>query len=135
MLIPCGAALAGQPVGTFGTETLPAEYSTRRANRGFEGMAFDPVAGILYAFIQTSLANPNLAASNASKVIRMLGINPGTGAVVSEYVYPMDKTPFREQNTDKIGDAVYAGNGQFYVVERDDSVQRSGKKSFSSSAC
>jgi hypothetical protein len=127
--VPAGtAALAGQAAGTFGTESLPAEYSTRRANRGFEGMAFDADAGVLYAFIQTPLANPNLAASNASKVIRMLGINPTNGAVVSEYVYPMDKAPFREQNTDKIGDATYAGGGKFYIVERDDSVLRSGKK-------
>ncbi len=127
--VPSGtAALGGQPVGTYGMETLPAEYSLRRANRGFEGMALDSDNGILYAFIQTPLANPNLAASNASKVIRMLGINPANGAVIAEYVYPMDKTLFREQNTDKIGDAVYAGNGRFYIVERDDSVLRSGKK-------
>ncbi len=129
--VPIGTgALGGQPAGTYGSETLPAEYSTRRANRGFEGMALDSDSGILYAFIQTPLANPNLAASNASKVIRMVGINPADGAVVSEYVYLMDKTPFREagQNPDKIGDAAYAGNGTFYIVERDDSVQRSGKK-------
>ena len=127
--VPIGtAALAGAQPGTYGTETLPAEYSSRRANRGFEGMALDRDAGILYAFIQTPLANPNLAASAASKVIRMLGINLSTGAVVSEYVYPMDKVPFREQNTDKIGDAAYAGNGVFNIIERDDSVLRSGKK-------
>ncbi|MEZ5462945.1 esterase-like activity of phytase family protein [Dokdonella sp.] len=127
--VPAGtAALGGQPVGTYGLETLPAEYSTRRANRGFEGMALDTDAGILYAFIQTPLANPNRAASDASKVIRMLGIDPTDGQVVAEYVYLIDKVPFREQNTDKIGDAVYAGNGQFYIVERDDSVERSGKK-------
>jgi YVTN family beta-propeller protein len=129
--VPIGTgALGGQPAGTYGTETLPAEYSTRRANRGFEGMALDSDSGILYAFIQTPLANPNLAASNASKVIRMVGINPDNGAVIAEYVYLMDKTPFREagQNPDKIGDAAYAGNGTFYIVERDDSVQRSGKK-------
>jgi len=129
--VPAGTgALGGQPAGTYGTETLPAEYSTRRANRGFEGMALDTDSGILYAFIQTPLANPTVAASNASKVIRMIGINPADGAVVAEYVYLMDKTPFREagQNPDKIGDAAYAGNRTFYIVERDDSVQRSGKK-------
>lgn len=127
--VPSGtAALAGAALGSFGSETLPAEYNTRRSNRGFEGMAFDADAGILYAFIQTPLANPNLAASNASKVIRMLGINPSDGEVVAEYVYPMDKVAFREQNTDKIGDASYAGGGRFYIIERDDSVLRSGKK-------
>ena len=44
-------------VGDFGTESLPAEYLTRRANRGFEGMALDTNNGILYAFIQTPLNN------------------------------------------------------------------------------
>lgn len=129
--VPNGtAALANpaQPVGTFGSETLPAEYRTRRANRGFEGMALDSDANILYAFIQTPLANPDTAASNASKVIRMLGINPADGSVVAEYVYLIDKTPFRELLTDKVGDAAYAGDGRFLIVERDDSVQRSGKK-------
>ena len=47
---------------------------------------------------------------------------------MAEYAYLYEKAAFREQLTDKIGDAVYAGNGRFYIVERDDSVQRSGKK-------
>lgn len=128
-LVPAGtAALGGQPVGHYGRETLPAEYARRRPNRGFEGMALDTDAGVLYAFIQTPLANPNTAASNASKVIRMLGIDPASGEVVAEYVYLIDKTGFREQNTDKIGDAAYLGGGRFAIVERDDSVERSGKK-------
>jgi hypothetical protein len=128
---PPGATRGAGPVsGPFGTETLPAEYSTRRPNRGFEGMALDTDAGILYAFIQTPLANPNVAASNASKVIRMIGIDPADGTVVAEYVYLMDKAPLREanQNPDKVGDAAYAGNGRFFIVERDDSVERFGRK-------
>lgn len=128
-LVPAGTgALGGQPAGHYGRETLPAEYSTRRPNRGFEGMALDTDSGLLYAFIQTPLANPNTAASNASKVIRMVGIDPASGETVAEYVYLIDKTGFREQNTDKIGDAAYAGDGRFVIVERDDSVERSGKK-------
>lgn len=129
--VPSGtAALGGQAPGFYGTETLPAEYSLRRPNRGFEGMALDTDAGVLYAFIQTPLANPNVVASNASKVIRMIGINPTDGSVVGEYVYLIDKAPLREagQNPDKIGDAAYAGNGQFYIVERDDSTERFGRK-------
>lgn len=127
--VPQGTgALGGQAAGYYGQETLPADYSTRRPNRGFEGMAYDTDAGLLYAFIQTPLANPNTAASNASKVIRMLGIDPASGATVAEYVYLIDKTDFREQNTDKIGDAAYLGNGRFAIVERDDSTERSGKK-------
>jgi hypothetical protein len=127
--VPVGTgALGGMPAGTFGTETLPAEYSTRRANRGFEGMAWDSDSGVLYAFIQTPLANPNTAASNASSVIRMLGINPATGVPVAEYVYLLEKPSFRPDIVDKIGDAAYVGHGRFLAVERDSSVDSFSKK-------
>jgi DNA-binding beta-propeller fold protein YncE len=127
--VPIGTgALGGQAAGFYGAETLPAAYSLRRQNRGFEAMAADFANNILYAFIQTPLANPNRAASDASQVIRMVGIDMTSGATVAEYVYLYEKAAFREQLTDKIGDAVYAGNGRFFIVERDDSVLRSGKK-------
>ncbi|MFN2168627.1 MAG: choice-of-anchor I domain-containing protein, partial [Anaerolineae bacterium] len=109
-------------------ETLPEEYSTRRSNRGFEGMALDTDSGILYAFIQTPLANPDLAASNASDVIRMLGIDPATGQPVAEYVYLLEGLDYRTSKVDKIGDAIYAGNGQFYTAERDSSTEAYAKK-------
>ncbi len=130
--IPEGtAAAAGQPVGTYGSETLPAEYANRRRNRGFEAMALDTDAGILYAFIQTPLSNPDRAAGDASRIIRMLGIDPADGSVVAEYVYVLNKPAFREGNVDKIGDAVYAGNSEFYVIERDSAVSATAKKPIS----
>lgn len=84
------AALAGETEGTFGTETLPAEYSNRRRNRGFEAIALDTDEDILYSFIQTPLANPDRTASDDSSVIRMLGIDPETGEPVAEYVYLLE---------------------------------------------
>jgi hypothetical protein len=113
--------------GTFGTETLPAEYFNRRGNRGFEGMALDTDTGILYAFIQTPLNNPDRATGDASSVIRMLGIDPATGEPVAEYVYLLQK-PDVGGNVDKIGDAVYAGDGKFYVMERDSSLEPTAQK-------
>ncbi|EIJ44135.1 NAD pyrophosphatase/5''-nucleotidase NadN [Beggiatoa alba B18LD] len=106
-------------LGRYGVESLPAVYKSRVNNRGFEAVALDTEQNILYAFIQTPLANPTAAASSASKVIRMLGINPATGEPVAEYVYLLEKPAVRGSVVDKIGDAVYAGNGQFYVIERD----------------
>jgi hypothetical protein len=128
--VPQGTgALGGQAAGFYGEETLPAEYSLRRPNRGFEAIALDTASGLLFAFIQTPLANPNTAASNASRVIRMLGIDPADGSVEAEYVYLIDKPAFAQQNTDKIGDAVFdAQRNSFYIVERDDSTERYGKK-------
>ncbi|MGD9535623.1 MAG: choice-of-anchor I family protein [Alphaproteobacteria bacterium] len=128
------AALADpdQPVGTYGTETLPAEYSTRVSNRGFEAGALDAENDVFYAFIQTPLANPDAATSSASNVIRILAIDTNTGEPVGEYVYLLEKPSFREAGGaglgDKIGDAVYLGDGRIAVVERDSSVETSGKK-------
>lgn len=130
--VPKGtAALAqpAQPAGTYGDETLPAEYAKRRSNRGFEAMALDSKKGILYAFIQTPLANPNRPASDASSVIRMLGIDPATGTPVAEYIYLLEKPSYRQTLADKMGDAAYdPKTSKFYVIERDDNAFSYNKK-------
>lgn len=119
--IPKGtAALAGEPVGTYGEETLPAVYNTRRSNRGFEAVALDTDEGVLYAFIQTPLSNPNEATGEQSSVIRILGINPANGQPVAEYVYLLENPAYHNAIVDKIGDATYdAKTKKFYVLERD----------------
>ncbi|NEQ41643.1 MAG: calcium-binding protein [Okeania sp. SIO3I5] len=123
------AALAGETAGTFGTETLPAEYSERRRNRGFEAVALDPGEGILYSFIQTPLQNPDRDTSDNSSVIRILGIDANTGESVAEYVYLLEKPDIGTGPVvDKIGDAVYSGDGKFLVAERDSSFDPTAKK-------
>ncbi len=130
--VPKGtAALASpaQPAGTYGEETLPAEYAKRRSNRGFEAMALDAEQNILYAFIQTPLANPNRAASDNSNIIRIVGINPENGTPVAEYLYVLEKPNLRLTNVDKMGDATYdAKTKTFYAVERDDEAKPENKK-------
>lgn len=127
--VPQGtAALAELDAGAFGEETLPAHYINRRRNRGFEAMALDTDNNVLYAFIQTPLMNPDRDASDNSNVIRMVGINPETGEAVAEYIYLLEKPAYRPGNVDKIGDAVYIGDGKFYVVDRDSAVGPTSKK-------
>jgi DNA-binding beta-propeller fold protein YncE len=127
--VPQGTGeLGGQPAGTYGTETLPAEYSQRVANRGFEGIAYDTDTNLVYGFVQSPLANPGQATSDASSTIRMLGIDPGNGAPVTEYVYLLESPAVRVSKVDKIGDAVYAGEGKFYVIERDSGTTPESKK-------
>jgi hypothetical protein len=48
-----------------GEEALPAIYAQRRANRGFEAVALRD--GILYAFIQSPIDNPDGGKDSASK--------------------------------------------------------------------
>ena len=136
--IPQGtAASVGQPEGTFGTETLPEVYAQRRANRGFEGMALNTDNGNLYAFIQSPIDNPDVTNSEAkaadessdfnsrnSQVLRILEVDPATGSAVGEYVYFLEGSP----GVDKIGDAVYVGDGKFNVIERDSGTDADSEK-------
>ncbi|MFI1771076.1 choice-of-anchor I domain-containing protein [Thalassobellus citreus] len=111
-----------QPEGTYGAETLPAVYAKRRANRGFEAIAYDEANNTIYGFIQSPMYNPSSATKNNSDVIRILGINANDGTPVSEYVYLLERNKdagYASSRVDKIGDAVYTGNGKFLVIERD----------------
>lgn len=123
--VPSGTSLLGttpQTVGTYGAETLPEVYSKRRANRGFEAIAYDDVNHVVYGFIQSPLYNPSSVTKDNSDVIRILGVNADTGAPVSEYIYILERnkdTGYASSRVDKIGDAVYTGNGKFLVIERD----------------
>jgi len=133
--VPEGTSQLGdtpQDSGFYGAETLPAVYSNRRANRGFEAIALDTDEDILYAFIQSPIDNPSSDIRH-SDVIRILGIDPATGEPVREYVYFLEKNMESGVNlnrVDKIGDAVYIGEGKFLILERDSSIpgQAGGKK-------
>ncbi|MCB9296949.1 MAG: esterase-like activity of phytase family protein [Lewinellaceae bacterium] len=95
--VPEGTSLLGttpQPEGTYGAETLPAVYSSRRANRGFEAIAYDPDAHVVYAFIQSPLENPDNSVRNNTDVIRILGVDAGSGTPVEEYVYLLERNQY-----------------------------------------
>lgn len=123
--VPQGTSLMGispQPTGTFGNETLPQVYGTRRANRGFEAIAYNSETNVVYAFIQSPLYNPNSGTKNNSDVIRILGIDASNGQPVEEYIYALEANKhdyFSSSRVDKIGGAQYLGNDKFYVIERD----------------
>ena len=131
--VPDGTgALSGDPAGTYGAETLPEVYSKRRANRGFEAIAYDSVENIIYAFIQTPMYNPDNSTRNNSDVIRILGVDLD-GTPVAEYVYLLERNRdpgYSLGRVDKIGDACYMGNKKFVVLERDSSIpgEDDGKK-------
>lgn len=122
--VPIGAALAaGQPVGTYGTEVLPAVLAQRRQNRGFEGIALS--GGKIYAIVQSPARNPANAANSAlNKLqnVRLVEFNPATQAT-RQFIYVMDNPDLggtTNTRADKIGDLTAVGNGDFLIVERDD---------------
>lgn len=134
--VPSGASQLGttpQPTGSYGNETLPAVYNKRWANRGFEAIAYDDVNDVIYAFIQSPMYNPNSSTKNNSDVIRILAVDAANGTPVAEYVYLLENNRDASHSlsrTDKIGDAVFTGNGKFLVVERDSEgpTVKEGKK-------
>ncbi|MCB0649608.1 MAG: esterase-like activity of phytase family protein, partial [Saprospiraceae bacterium] len=123
--VPEGTSQLGStplPAGTYGAETLPSVYSKRRANRGFEAIAYDAEKHVVYAFIQSPIENPNSSVRNNSDVIRILGVSADDGTPVEEYVYLLENNRYpglAASRVDKIGDAVYMGEGKFLVLERD----------------
>jgi hypothetical protein len=123
-LVPEGtAAAAGQPLGTFGTEALPAVIAQRRQNRGFEAVAYQD--GKIYAFVQSPIRNPETLSNgtlNGLRNIRIVEFDPVT-QTTRQFLYVMDNPPAPgsgNTRADKIGDAIAIGNGEFLVVERDD---------------
>ena len=125
--VPQGTAVAaGQPAGTFGTEVLPSILAQRRQNRGFEAIALNKDNNKLYAFVQSPLRNPTtLSNSNLNNLnnVRIIEFDVVTKTVTAEYLYRLDNGNLgTTDNTrpDKIGDAVYIGDGEFLLVERDD---------------
>ena len=116
-------------IGFYGEETLPRVYRKRRTNRGFEAIAYDSLNHIIYAFIQSPMDVPDSGVRNQSDIIRILGVDASNGIPVEEYVYLLERNRnagFALSRTDKIGDAVYTGNGKFLVIERDSSTPDDG---------
>ncbi len=110
-------------VASFTALTLPAIYSDRQANRGFEGMAFNSEDGLLYAFVQSPLQPAGL---KDKEFIRILAIDPRTGEPKHEYLSLLPV----EAGQDKIGDAVYdASREVFVIIERDSNSGVSANKS------
>lgn len=132
--IPAGqkAQLQAQHGAVIGAETidsLPAIYGSNRwSNRGIEGMAFNPIDGLLYAFMQSPLdkdANGTGASRSTSELTRILAIDPATGTPVKEHLYLLSG----RTGQDKIGDVTYdAARGVFLVMERDSTRSLTGFK-------
>lgn len=95
---------------------LPAAIGKRRPNRGFEGVAYTP-NGKVYAFIQSPADNPNTAAGNMGRIVRLVEIDPQTDAV-RQFAYELNPQRGQIRTRDwKIGDLVAVNNTEFLLLE------------------
>ncbi|MEO0652871.1 MAG: esterase-like activity of phytase family protein, partial [Planctomycetota bacterium] len=98
----------------LGTESIPPVYSRRVDESGFSGLALDEDSGLLYAFVRAPLDNPDTpedATGLTSRTVRVLGLNPNTGAQVSQHAFLLDPEM-------RVADATWSGEeGVFLILE------------------
>ncbi len=95
---------------------LDTVFGNRRANRGFEGIAYTP-NGKVYAMIQSAMDNPNTTTGNSSRILRMVELDPFTGQT-RMFAYVLQPTLGQIRTRDwKIGDMVAVNNQEFLVIE------------------
>jgi hypothetical protein len=88
----------------------------RRANRGLEGIAYTP-NGKIFAILQSPANNPTTTVGNASRIHRLIELDPATGATRT-FVYVHDPELGEIRSRDwKIGDLAAINNEEFLVLE------------------
>jgi len=88
----------------------------RRPNRGFEGIACTP-NGKIYALLQAPIYNPDKASGEASRLHRILEIDPQTNAS-RMFVYEHEAATANIKNKDwSIGDIAAINDHEFLVIE------------------
>ncbi|MCC6459981.1 MAG: choice-of-anchor I family protein [Saprospiraceae bacterium] len=99
-------------------EDLPLDslIGKRRANRGFEGIAYTPNRKV-FAILQSPVNNPTPAVGAASRLHRLVELDPATGAART-FVYLHDPVLGQIRSQDwKIGDLAAINNEEFLVLE------------------
>ncbi len=129
------AALGPAWSGVFLRDILPASYSNRRDNRGFEGVAISPNGRTLYAIVQNPLAtsctgndpisNEAFQSNNnrsATRIARLDITNPFKPTLTGDFIYTLDTKPDGTTlNSElRISDLFWVGNDKLLVDERDD---------------
>jgi hypothetical protein len=127
-----GAAFDAVPL----SDILPAEYSYRRENRGFEGVAIDPSGTTLYGVVQNGLLVPcagndpfsgtaYVAGNNRvfARIAKIDITNPAAPVLLGDFLYPFDvKADGTLANANlRLSDLFWAGPDRLIVDERDDS--------------
>ncbi len=113
----------GYPVA----DVLPALAVRRQINRGYEALALSGDELWLYLAFQSPLAHPDVAAHRESRHVRIWMIDASTGAVASQFIYPLDRPEsFRRdcakgdfgRDDIKVSEIAWASERVLLVLER-----------------
>ena len=126
--IPAGLKLEGAdyPVAAV----LPAIYTKRKINRGFEGLALSRDQQTLYAVLQSPLLNPDRKIGEGSRNTRLLAFDIASEKVTAEYVYrfdvakEFDPNPKTTPDEMKLSGVAFINPTTLLVLERTDAVAK-----------
>lgn len=126
--IPSGLKLEGTdyPVAAV----LPAIYTKRKINRGFEGLALSRDQQTLYAVLQSPLLNPDKKTGEGSRNTRLMVFDIPSEKVIGEYVYrfdtakDFDPNPKTTPDEMKLSGAAFINPTTLLVLERTDAVAK-----------
>ena len=126
--VPEGVKLNGTdyPVA----EVLPAIYSKRKVNRGFEGLALSSDEKTLYLTLQSPLLNPDKKTGDASRNSRLIAFDIPSEKVTAEYVYrfdvakEFDPNPKTTPEEMKLSAVVFLNPTTLLILERTDLVAK-----------
>jgi len=108
---------------------IDSMIAKRRPNRGFEGIACTP-NGKVYAILQAPIYNPDKASGEASRLQRILEIDPKTNAT-RMFVYEHEAPTASIKNKDwSIGDMAAINDHEFLVIEHAAKKDENVKKIF-----
>ena len=108
-------------------DALPAIAAARKLNRGFEAVTASANGASLFVAFQSPLAHPDREAHERSRHVRIWKLNAKTGALLAEYVYPLDNPDdFRRdaavgkvsRRDIKVSEIQLIPNGDLLVLER-----------------
>ncbi len=123
-LVPAGLDLAAD---TEVKGNLPAIYSRRRQNRGFEAITANKDGSKLFIGLQSPLEFPTRAIGRASRMTRILVVDSRSQLPVAEYVYVLDPaTEYGETDPGemKLGDVDFINPTTLLMVERTDKIAK-----------
>lgn len=123
-LVPAGLSLAAD---TEVKGNLPAIYSRRRQNRGFEAITANKDGSKLFIGLQSPLEFPTRAIGRASRMTRILVVDTRSQLPVAEYVYVLDPaTEYGETDPGemKLGDVDFVNPSTLLMVERTDKIAK-----------
>jgi hypothetical protein len=126
--IPAGLKLEGTdyPVAAV----LPAIYTKRKINRGFEGLALSRDQQTLYAVLQSPLLNPDKKTGEGSRNTRLIVFDIPSEKVTAEYVFrfdvakDFDPNPKTTPDELKLSGVAFINPTTLLVLERTDAVAK-----------